>query len=221
VPNKDTESEPGVEDVTRKLFELLEVNLELTKQLLQSQTKASPAVVEQAVQRAAAQGRIRLRSTAKGQVITRRETIYDEEGRVAGEETVYDDGHRDATVYPKTVAAKAAVPGLAEPSGELEDEILQLVKNRARSLSELQTLTGAAKDFLKAATASLEAKGKVTLKGSEVTVTIGQTTETDHALPIRPVKGPPPTEVPPHRHPEPPRLPTPNLRPKPPAKSSP
>jgi hypothetical protein len=105
VPDKDTEPEPGVEDVTRKLFELLEVHLELTKQLLEAQTKASPAVVEQAVERAAAQGRIRLRSTAKGQVITRRETIYDEEGRVAGEETVYDDGHRDAAAYPKTVAA--------------------------------------------------------------------------------------------------------------------
>jgi hypothetical protein len=209
VPDKDTESEPGVEDVTRKLFELLEVNLELTKQLLEAQTKASPAVVEQAVERAAAQGRISLRSSAKGQVITRRETVYDEEGRVAGDETVYDDGHRDAAVHPKTVAAEAAVPGLAEPPGELEDEILQLVKNRARSLSELQTLTGAAKDFLKAATASLEAKGKVTLKGSEVKVT------------VRPATEAPPMEVPPHRHPEPPRLPTPNLRPKTPAKSSP
>jgi len=212
---------PSVEDVTRKMIELLESHVELTKQLLEAQTKASPAVVEQALERASAHGRIRLRSTAKGQVITRRETIYDEDGRVAGEETVYDDGHRDATAYPKTVGAKAAVPGLAEPPGELEDEILQLVKNRARSLSELQTLTGAAKDFLKAATASLEAKGKVTLKGGEVTVTVGQATETDHALPITPVKEPPPTEVSPHRHPEPPRLPTPNLLPKTPAKSSP
>jgi hypothetical protein len=173
----DRESDPSVEDVIRKMLELLESHIELTNQLLQAQTKASPVVVEQAVVSAAAQGRIRLRSTAKGQVITRRETIYDEGGRVAGEETVYDDGRRDATVYPRTVEAKADVPGAAVPPAGLEDEVLELVKRQARSLPELQTLTGAAMEFLKAATASLEAKGKVTYKGGEVTLIYGRASE--------------------------------------------
>jgi hypothetical protein len=121
------------QDVMRRVLELLEAQHELTKQQLAAQTRSSPAVVERAVKGLRATGRVRLRSTARGQVVqqvgqavetdqampvtpeksprgrlVRREIIYDEDGREAGEETVYE--RRDAAARPKTVEAKADVP---------------------------------------------------------------------------------------------------------------
>jgi len=42
--------------------------------------------------------------------IQARRIIYDETGRMAGEEILYDNGHQDATMYPKTVEGKADIP---------------------------------------------------------------------------------------------------------------
>ena len=48
--------------------------------------------------------------------VTRREIVYDEEGREAGEEIVYES--RDAIAQPKTVEAKANVPAPTVVAGK-------------------------------------------------------------------------------------------------------
>lgn len=85
----------------------------------------------------------------------------------------------------------------------LEDEVFKLAKSRARTLSELQTLTGAARTFVESAAKALQAQGRVQLKGQEVTIRVKPATEHDQAMPITPFKEP--AE---HSHP---RLPMPKL----------
>jgi len=123
-------------DLKRRIEELIAENRELTMQQVQARTEAAPEAVEHAVEGLRATGRIRLRSTAKGQVIqvvgqasetdqampitpvegtpsgrgrvARREIVYDEKGREAGEEVIRET--RDARINPETVEAKADVP---------------------------------------------------------------------------------------------------------------
>jgi hypothetical protein len=105
----ETKSTPEEELVLRiadGILKRLEANLELSKQGLQDQTKAPPNVIERAIHGLEAEAKISVR----GDRITRRETVYDETGRVAGEEIVHESGARDAKAFPETVAAKADVP---------------------------------------------------------------------------------------------------------------
>lgn len=74
----------------------------------------------------------------------------------------------------------------------LDEQVLDFVKRRARTLTELQALTGAGIEFVRASTEALEAKGKVNLRGSEVSLRVGPAMEHDQALPITPVKAGPP-----------------------------
>jgi len=74
----------------------------------------------------------------------------------------------------------------------LDEQVLDFVKQRARTLTELQALTGAGIEFVRASTEALEAKGKVNLRGGEVSLRIGPAMEHDQALPITPVKAGPP-----------------------------
>jgi hypothetical protein len=64
-------------------------------------------VVERAVSGLEAEGKV----SVHGDRVTRREIIYDERGRVAGEEMVHKNGRRDATAFPETVRAVANVGG--------------------------------------------------------------------------------------------------------------
>jgi hypothetical protein len=97
VATRETDAEAATADalVRQRVLEWLEVNIELTKQEIQARTKAEPETIERAVASLEAEGRVRVRSTAKGQVISRREIIYHETGGVAGVETVFDDGRRE------------------------------------------------------------------------------------------------------------------------------
>jgi hypothetical protein len=74
----------------------------------------------------------------------------------------------------------------------LEEQVMTLVKQRARTLTELQVLTGAGIEFVRASTETLEAKGKVSLRGSEVSLRVSPAQEHDQALPITPAKSKPP-----------------------------
>jgi len=58
-----------LQEVMSKILEALEEQNELTRQQLQARTDIAPEVIERAVEGLKATGRIRLRSTARGQVI--------------------------------------------------------------------------------------------------------------------------------------------------------
>jgi hypothetical protein len=73
----------------------------------------------------------------------------------------------------------------------LEEQVLDFVKHRARTLTELQALTGAGIEFVHASTEALEAKGKVKLQGSEVSIRVSPAVEHDQAMRIKPVKSEP------------------------------
>lgn len=107
----DSTSGPEAESDAKlmlRILEFLEANLELTKQQLEDRTKAAASVVERAVSGLEAEGKV----SVHGDRVTRREIIYDERGRVAGEEIVHKSGRRDATAFPETVRAVANSVGL-------------------------------------------------------------------------------------------------------------
>ncbi len=77
--------------------------------------------------------------------ITRRETIYDETGRAAGQEIVHESGRRDAIVTPETVPTSAQVPPTGRHEGyneggrtisQIGNDLLNLARRLERWLKE-------------------------------------------------------------------------------------
>lgn len=61
--------------------------------------------------------------------VTRRETVYDEKGRPAGEEIVHESGRRDATVTPETVVGVTGPTGASFPVKRFGTPGLEFAEN--------------------------------------------------------------------------------------------